>query len=241
MIILLLKHLYYLSLLNDFTYKIKNYKLIKLEDNIKSEIINIKKINNTINDGVKNIINMLYQYIGSIVLIDDRFYYVYNIEIINKEYHFNIFTIDVNNKIIKNIILVELENYKLYKYKEYNDFNNIFNIIMLYLIDNSLETEINECIKNISKKDNDDIYYNERIFFCVIYKLYMNIYNTINIIYGKKILADKPFLNKKCCECKRNSGNTFKNNDALDKIDINCFLHAFTKFDLEKLNYQNKK
>ena len=101
---------------------------------------------------------------------------------------------------------------------------------MLYLIDNSLETEINECIKIILKKDNDDIYYNERIFFCVLYKLYMNIYNNINIIYGKKILTEEPFFNKKCCKCERNSGNTFKNNDAFDKIDINCFLHAFTKF-----------
>ena len=69
-------YLYYLSLLNDFTCKITNYKLIDFkksisrtstnyteeDDNIfiDDKIIDIKNLNNIINNNIKNIINDLY-------------------------------------------------------------------------------------------------------------------------------------------------------------------------------------
>jgi len=225
-------YLFYLSLLNDITYKLKNFKLIDFKENIinnsnndlkksnsdKKEFItvldnnkNIDKLSNIINNDIKNILNNLYNFIGSIVLIENTFWYVYNIEINkDKQYYFNIFTLNKNNKIEKKIMNVNLEYYLFYKYDEYKDFNILINIMILYLIDHDNSDIINniiikECSKNNfnNDKNKNDEYMTEKIFLCVIYHIYLIIYNNIiDNIYNINSIP-KPFIGKECCECKR--------------------------------------
>ena len=78
---------------------------------------------------------------------------------------------------------------------------------MLYKINKISDNDINDCKEKIIKKNKKNNTITEQIFFCVIYNLYMIVYKIINDIYKNNIKII-PFLNKECCECKRNSGNT---------------------------------
>lgn len=263
-------YLFYLSLLNDITYKLKNFKLIDFKENIinnsnndlkksnsdKKEFItvldnnkNIDKLSNIINNDIKNILNNLYNFIGSIVLIENTFWYVYNIEINkDKQYYFNIFTLNKNNKIEKKIMNVNLEYYLFYKYDEYKDFNILINIMILYLIDHDNSDIINniiikECSKNNfnNDKNKNDEYMTEKIFLCVIYHIYLIIYNNIiDNIYNINSIP-KPFIGKECCECKREKQNTMYNKPVIELINNKCFLHNFKKIDIENIFPKDNK
>ena len=262
-------YLFYLSLLNDITYKLENFKLIDIKENIikksnndqnisdsnKKEFItlfdnNINKLSNIINNDIKNILNNLYKFVGSIVVIKNKLWYVYNIEINkDKQYYFNIFTLDNDNNILKEIIEVNLESYLFYKYYDelYIDFNILINIMIIYLIDHDDNSEkikefINLCNNNNNIKINDE-YRTEKIFLCVIYDIYYNMYNTIiGYIYNTNRIQI-PFIGNKCCECNIiiNTKNiidvdkTFNQDKDKDKDKKKCFLHAFKKIEIKEI------